>query len=317
MSAARPPKKQLKEVEAAHFDAIQPCGWLIVCNAQATKVLRHSANLGLLFPDHAKSFIGASVSELLGSETAHGLRNALAQFIGPTRPALFLDRRLAGRDSAFDIATSRAGDEILIEIEQAPSQSDRDGLDRMRAMIDRITQATEAEKLLATAARLIFSVLQYDRVSILRFEDDGSTRVLAQQKSVDLEQEDRAADLTGTPQPRLDGPRIRFIADHDAPPTPILGEDDGLPRRLDLTWSCLRAADVDERQSLRRGGFVASLSLTLMVDGALWGLVLCQNRAPRHPSMSVRAVAELFGDFLSLQLQTLLQKRALQEQSQA
>ena len=121
MSAARPPKKRLKEVEAAHFDAIQPCGWLIVCNAQATKVLRHSANLGLLFPDHAKSFIGASVSELLGSETAHGLRNALARFIGPTRPALFLDRRLAGRDGAFDIATSPAGDETLIEIEQAPS----------------------------------------------------------------------------------------------------------------------------------------------------------------------------------------------------
>jgi|GEM_PF-5296949 len=316
MSAARPPKKRHKEVEAAaESDAIQPCGWLMVCNAQATKVLRHSANLGLLFPDHAEPLVGASVSELLSSETAHGLRNALARFIGPTRPALFLDRRLAGRDGAFDIATSRAGDEILIEIEQAPSQSDRDGLDRLRAMIDRIAQATEAEKLLATAARLIFSVLQYDRVSILRFEDDGSTRVLSQQKSVDLEQEDRAADLTGTSQPRLDGPRIRFIADHDAPPTPILGEDDGVPRRLDLTWSCLRAADIDERQSLRRGGFVASLSLTLMVDGALWGLVLCQDRAPRHPSMSVRAVTELFGDFLSLQLQTLLQKRTLQAHS--
>ena len=308
MSAACPPKKRI-EVEAAQLDAIQPCGWLIVCNAQATKVLRHSANLRLLFPDRANSLIGASVSELLGSETAHGLRNALARFIGPTRPALFLDRRLAGLDGAFDIATSRAADETLIEIEQAPAQSDRDGLDRMRAMIDRVVQAAEAEKLLATAARLIFSVLHYDRVSILRFEDDGSTRLLAQQKSVDLAQEDRAADLTGAPQPRLDGPRIRFIADHDAPPSPILGEEDGVP--LDLTWSCLRAADVGERQFLRRGGFVASLSLTLMVDGVLWGLVLCQDRQPRHPSMSVRAVTELFGDFLSLQLQTLLQKRTL------
>lgn len=309
--SARPPGKQLEEDEAAPFDAVQPCGWLMVCNAQATTVLRPSANLGELFPDHAKSFVGASVSELLGSETAHGLRNALARFIGPTRPALFLDRRLAGRDGAFDIATSRAGDEILIEIEPAPAQSDRDALDRIRAMIDRIAQATEAEKLLATAARLIFSVLQYDRVSILRFEDDGSTRVLAQHKSVDLEQEDQAADLTGAPQPRLDGPRIRFIADHDAPPSPILGEEEGVP--LDMTWSCLRAADVDERQSLRRGGFVASLSLTLTVDGAVWGLILCQDRAPRHPSMSVRAVTELFCDFLSLQLQALLQKRALQE----
>jgi light-regulated signal transduction histidine kinase (bacteriophytochrome) len=314
MSAARPPKKRI-EVEAAHCDAIQPCGWLVVCNAQATKVLRHSANLRLLFPDRASSLIGASVSELLGSETAHGLRNALSRFLGPTRPALFLDRRLAGLDGAFDIATSRTADETLIEIEQAPLQSDRDGLDRMRAMIDRVVHAAEAEKLLATAARLIFSVLHYDRISILRFEDDGSTRLLAQQKSVDLEQEDRAADLTGTPQPRLDGSRIRFIADSDAPPSPILGEEDAVPHRLDLTWSCLRAADVGERQSLRRGGFVASLSLTLMVDGVLWGLVLCQDRQPRHPSMSVRAVTELFGDFLSLQLQTLLQKRTLQERS--
>ena len=196
-------------------------------------------------------------------------------------------------------------------------------MDRLRAMIDRIVQATEVEKLLATAVRLLFAVLHYDRVSILRFEDDGSASVLAQQKSLDLEQDDLAADLTHTPRARLDAPRIRFIADDDAPPTPILGGQDGTPldpaasdlTGLDLTWSYLRAADVGERQDLRRGGFVASLSLTLMVDGAVWGLVLCQDRAPRHPSMSVRAVIEIFSDFVSLQLQALLQKRALQELS--
>jgi light-regulated signal transduction histidine kinase (bacteriophytochrome) len=266
-----------------------------------------------LFPDRTESFVGASVSELLGSETAHGLRNALARLIGPTRPALFLHRRLAGCDGDVDVATSRAGQEILIEIERAPSHSDSDAVDRLRAMTDRIGQATEVEKLLTTAARLFFSVLQYDRVSILRFEDDGSTRVLAQQKSLDLEQDALSADLTNTSQPSLEGPRIRFIADHDAPPSPILGEDDETP--LDLTWSYLRAADVDERQALQRGGFVASLSLTLVVDGAVWGLVLCQDRAPRHPSASVRAVAELFSDFVSLKLQALLQKQTLNEYS--
>ncbi len=308
MPAARPSHKRFEE-GAALQDAIQPCGWLMVCNTQATKVLRHSANLALLFPDRAEGLIGASVSELLGSNTAHGLRNALARFIGPTRPALFLDRRIDGCDGAFDVATSRSGDETLIEIERAPSQGDRDALDRMRAMIDRIVKASEVEKLLAMAGRLIFSVLQYDRVAILRFEADGSTRVVAEHKSLDLELNDPAADLSATPKPRLDGPRIRFIADRDAPPTPILGEDTGTP--LEQTWSGLRAADRDEHKTLRRGGFVASLALTLVVDGAVWGLILCQDRAPRHPSMSARAVIEVFGDFLSLQLQGLLQKRAL------
>jgi len=307
MPAARPFHKRSKE-GGAFQDAIQPCGWLMVCNAQATKVLRHSANLDLLFPDRARALIGASVSELLGSDNAHGLRNALARFIGPTRPALFLDRRLDGCDGAFDIATSRSGDETLIEIERSPSQGDRDALDRVRAMIDRIVKASEVEKLLAMAARLMFSVLQYDRVSILRFEEDGSPRVVADHKSLDLEQ-DELADLSATPQPRLDGLRIRFIADRDAPPTPVLGEDTGTP--LEQSWSGLRAADGNERQALRRGGFVASLAMTLVVDGAVWGLILCQDRAPRHPSLSARAVTEVFGDFLSLQLQGLLQKRAL------
>jgi light-regulated signal transduction histidine kinase (bacteriophytochrome) len=307
MSAARPSRKRPREAGAVQTDAIQPCGWLIVCNAQATNVLRHSANLGQLFPGRTEAFVGASVSELLGSETAHGFRNALARFIGPTRPALFLHRRLAGCDGDFDVATSRAGQETLIEIERAPSHSDSDAVDRLRAMIDRISQATEVEKLLATAARLLFSILKYDRVSILRFEGDGLARVLVQQKNLDLEKDDLSADLTTTSQPRLDGPRIRFIADHDAPPSPILGEQDGTP--LDLTWSYLRAADVVERQALQRGGFVASLSLKLVLDGAVWGLVLCQDRAPRHPSMSVRAVAELFSDFVTLQLQALLHQR--------
>lgn len=306
-------KKSHDNLESAPPDAIQPFGWLVVADESASKVRRFSANLDLLFPD--RDAIGATLNDLLGPATAHVLRNALTRCADGGRSALLQGIGIAGRDDAFDLAVSRRGEGTLIEIERAPAQADPGALDRVRAMLERIAQPATLEKLLPMAARLLFSTLQYDCVSVLRFGRDGEARLVARQQNLAAVPQDAPwAVLTEGARNRLAAAPIRLIADRDAPSTPIVGEAKTTPSAtapaLDLTFALLRAAEPEERDALRRADFAASLTLALTVEDGLWGAIVCQNRAPRLPSMGERAVAEIFADVLSLRVQALALKEA-------
>lgn len=295
---------------------IQPHGWLIACDERAAVVRRHSANLQALFPERTEPFIGANLRDILGSEAAHGLRNALSRFAGPARPSLLPGWAFPGRQGLFDLAVYASENETIIEIEPAAPSDPRSIFDRARAMIERVAQARGIDKLLQSAARLVSSMLLYERVAILRFEDDGSTRVAGQKGKASPAAGDRGAKISRQtiPQQTLglyrDG-RIRVIADVTAPPSKILSLDDAGP--LDLAFAHLRGPSPDERQTMQEEGYVASLALAIVVEGELWGLIECHDRARKNPGMDLRAAAELFGDFLSLRLQVLLQRQEIEK----
>jgi CheY-like chemotaxis protein len=107
--------------------------------------------------------------------------------------------------------------------------------------------------------------------------------------------------------------RLRLIIDADASPEALLSAPEMGP--IDLTQAFLRAASPDERDFLRQSGAIAALAIALVVDDRLWGLVFCAHRTARHPAMDLRAVAELFGEFLSLRLQVLSQRLTALERS--
>jgi light-regulated signal transduction histidine kinase (bacteriophytochrome) len=300
---------------AGPLDAIQPQGWLIVCDASAVRVRRHSTNLAGLFPAWPGPFIGALLREILGPEVTHGLRNALSRFATPAPPALLTGLRLPGCEGAFDLAVHATEEETLIEIERAAPEIDRTLIDRLRAFLARLAQAGDLDRTLQAAARLTFSMLQYDRVAVLRFDAQGRAAVVAEQRAANIDpwpdgagpgnifnEETRAKILAG---------RLRLIIDANSPPAAILSAPD--VATVELTQAFLRAASADERAHLRRIGAVATLAIALVVDRRLWGLVFCTHSKTRHPTMDLRATAELFGEFLSLRLQVLSQQQTARE----
>jgi light-regulated signal transduction histidine kinase (bacteriophytochrome) len=308
-------KREMADAFAAQVDAIQPHGWLIVCDAAAAKVRRHSANLSDLFPSCPEPFIGVALRDILGPEVTHSLRNALSRNATPSPPALLMAVRFPGREGAFDLSVHATDDETLIEIEPAGAESDRSLLDRLRASVARIGQAGEVDRLLRIAARLTFSMLQYDRVAVLRFDSAGRPVIVAEQKSPDLESWAEGAcpieSFAEATRAKYLAAGFRVIVDADAPPAKILASPDAAP--LDLTFAFLSAASHDEREILRRSGAVAALAMPLVVDGQLWGLILSHHHEPRHPAMDLRAVAELFGQYVSLRLQILLARRVKED----
>ena len=161
--------------------SIQPHGCLIACDARAATVLRHSANAGAVlgFPGEIN---GLSLETLVGPEATHTLRNALATLGEGARPALLSGLRVEG--GIFDVSLHIFRSTVIIEFEPAlPGQP----LQLARGLIGRISDIGDIDTLIRQSARLIRGMLEYDRVMVYRFEQDGSGKVAAEAKRGDLE----------------------------------------------------------------------------------------------------------------------------------
>ncbi|MGO8737882.1 GAF domain-containing protein [Rhodoblastus sp.] len=294
---------------------IQPRGWMLVCDDQAARVLDHSNNLAELFPTRPGGFFGLALRDLVGSATAHLLRNGLSRASDAPRPILAPRQPMAGLPGLYDFAVHAAGELTIVEIEPA-GEADPFALDRLRALIDRLASARGLNKKLTMAARLIQAMLQWDCVTILRLEPEGP-RILARQKRLDWPDAEASAVLCADfPQQSAAEPgaaglgaaRPRFVADIAAAPVGLAGDS-----RPDLGMACLRAASRDEMSRARAAGFSALLALPIRVEGETWGVLLAHDRAARSLTMDERAVYDLFGDYLSLSIEAALAREAADE----
>src|SRR5262249_52281099 len=132
---------------------------------------------------------------------------------------------------------------------------------------------------------------------------DGSGEVIAEVASAGLES------YLGLHYPASDIPRqarilytrnwLRIIADINAKPVPLSAASTHSATLLDLSMSVLRSVSPIHIESLQTMGVGASMSVSILRDGKLWGLFACHHYSARHISFERRTAAELFGQMFS------------------
>jgi light-regulated signal transduction histidine kinase (bacteriophytochrome) len=86
-----------------------------------------------------------------------------------------------------------------------------------------------------------------------------------------------------------------------APLIPPNNPETGKP--LDMSQAILRDVSPIHREYLRNMGIDASMSISVIRGGELWGLIACHHYSTRRLPRHLRAVCELFGSMFSLQLE--------------
>ncbi|WP_423814471.1 GAF domain-containing protein, partial [Pseudomonas viridiflava] len=66
----------------------------------------------------------------------------------------------------------------------------------------------------------------------------------------------------------------------------------------------LRSVSPVHLQYMRNMGTMASMSLSIVVGGKLWGLISCHHEQPRPVDFQTRTACELLGSVLSLQIES-------------
>jgi light-regulated signal transduction histidine kinase (bacteriophytochrome) len=293
--------------------AIQRIGFLISITKDWL-VSRASENVSQFLGCSPEDMIGRPLAEFVSARAVHDLRNRVAMLRGPDAVERLFASELV-KDAHFDVAVHISGSFIIIEAEPG-SQAIGDTTGTVRSMIARLDLAPDLQAFYREGARQIRALLAYDRVMVYKFDKDGSGEVVGEVCKSGI------GTFKGLRYPASDIPQqartlykrnlLRLIADIGATPVPISPQLDEAGNPLDLSLSMLRSVSPIHIEYLRNMGVCASLSISIIVEGELWGLFACHHYSPRTPSFQMRSVSELFAQMFAMRLESR-ERRAVVE----
>lgn len=283
---------------------IQPFGFLVAVTPD-WMVARVSENLAEFTGTSPETALGQPLSDLIDREAIHTIRNRLTTLRGPDAVERIFGVPLLADRPPFDVAVHFSGREIVIEAEPAAAEP-LEATSVVRSMIARLQQVDGLPAFLREGARQVRAITGFDRVMVYRFDAQESGEVVAEsvRHGVDsfLGLHYPASDIPSQARKLYLRNTFRVIADVGSAPVPLMPQRDPDGKLLDQSLSLLRAVSPIHVEYLRNMGVCASLSISIVVGGKLWGLFACHHYAPRLPSMAARSAAELFGQMFSLML---------------
>ncbi|GAB3667659.1 ATP-binding protein [Ramlibacter alkalitolerans] len=273
--------------------AIQPHGRMAVLAAGDGRLLAYSSNWASA--EEAQEAIARLPVDSGSLQAGHG-------------PAWLGTLALAGRD--HDAAAHRQGDFVIVEYEPAGPAS---GLHApiysvAREVLPQVQRADSIATLCEIVAREMKRLTGFGRCLVYRFDADGHGEVLAERLDAGYESyaghRFPATDVPAQARALYLANHIRLIPDANYEPVPLVaasGAPD--PSGLDLSFASLRSVSPVHLEYMRNMGTIASMSVSVVSRGRLWGLISCHDHAARHLPFQARVACEHLGRLLSLQVQ--------------
>ena len=295
------------ELEQIHLaGSIQPHGALLVLDDSAETILQASANAGGFLTLGDAPLVGRRLATLPGTLAAR----VAAQLDAPLhRRPVAIRARIGEPGRDVDALVHRPADGgVVVEIEHAGAAL------AVRTDLDMATQrvlgASSLRVLADETASFFKDFTGYDRVMVYRFDELGHGEVFSERREPELEA------FLGNRYPASDIPqiarrlyletRVRLLADVEYEPVPIVprfSPEHG--RELDMSLCALRSMSPVHLQYLKNMGVSATLVLSLVVAGQLWGLVACHHYAPRTLPFQQRALGELVAEVVATRIAAL------------
>ena len=293
---------------------VQPYGVLLVLAEPALTVAQISENVGDHLPLGPKDILGQPLSTVIDPASVDDVRYALREERWyETNPL-----HISGHGKQFDGIVHRHDGAAILELEPDPEPRISTATRHpFRLALMRLQHVSTLAELADVVVQEMRRVTGFDRVLCYRFHEDGHGSVDAEAKEPAFEP------YLGLHYPASDIPAqarqlylknwLRLIFDARAKPArivPRLRADTGAP--LDLSFSVLRSVSPIHLEYMANMGVRASMSISLIVGGRLWGLISCVNHAgPRRVSQEMRAACEFLGRLTSLQIAALEDRELL------
>ncbi|MCO6388456.1 ATP-binding protein [Aliihoeflea sp. 40Bstr573] len=277
---------------------IQPHGALIVLDADLGTILQASANAPDFLGFEAKA--GARID-------AGPLADALAALKQNAPGDPFLKPIEIG-EKCLLVSAHGTSQGVIVEFEETdPEIVSANPYPRMQRFVDRIESSKDIANVLAEAAGEVRALTGFNRVMIYRFDADWNGTVIAEDGDgvlpSYLDLRFPATDIPAQARELYKLNRLRLIPSSSYDPVPIEPVNspvDGEP--LDLSDAALRSVSPIHLEYMRNMGTGASMSISLIIDGALWGLISCHNRDPKEVDARIRAACEFLGRIVGHQI---------------
>ncbi len=142
---------------------------------------------------------------------------------------------------------------------------------------------------------------------VYKFDPDGHGKIIAEARDPRLDS------LLGHHYPASDIPqrarelyirnRLRVLVNvHYEPAALVPRRLPGSDEELDMSMCHLRSMSPLHLQYLKNMGVTATVVVSLVREGRLWGLIACHHYAPRNLRFSVRSAADLLAEVISTRI---------------
>lgn len=305
---------RLKQPAIHSLTEVQSHGVLLILQEPDLQILQVSSNTRSHFGLTPQEVLDRGLERLFDSFQLDLFREGLArenlELLNPTKMWV----RKSGDDySVFDVIVHRTSDGFLVmELEPAVTQENIPFLSfyhLARASINQLQSSANLHEFCQIIVGEVRRVTGFDRVMLYKFDEDGHGEVVAEEKI------DELAPYLGLHFPESDIPQtarqmflsnwIRVIPDAHATSVPLFPRENpqtGQP--VDLIQSILRSAYPCHIEYLHHMGVGASLTISLMKDNKLWGLIACHHRTAKYIPYELRKACEFLGRVVFAEIAT-------------
>lgn len=271
--------------------------------------------------DFVIRYTSANVNDFASLEVEEILQNPIELLIGNNQLAEFLyyinhlQEKLTSPhiinidNTQFQCVIHKSNDLLICEFEPVSEQIPRVSTvyDQAINFAKYMGQSMTLQQLCDNVATEIRALTGYDRVMVYRFDKEYNGEIFAESKSDDHEP------FLGLHYPHTDIPiqarqlyiknLLRLIVDINYTPVPIFTKEHATNESLDLSHSTLRSVSPIHVEYLKNMGVGATLTISLIHEGKLWGLIACHHYSYKYLDHYTRIAAQLQGHFLTSQIQ--------------
>ncbi|MBV7409154.1 HWE histidine kinase domain-containing protein [Maritimibacter sp. DP1N21-5] len=284
---------------------VQSYGALVALSADW--IVQHaSENLPEILGVDVEDALGQPLSELVVSDAFARIRGGLRTSDLREQAVRLFGVMLRDNGKLCDLSMHQSGRYLILEFEPKSGVRGTDVMSEVYPHIRRIDTRHDIQRLARDAARGLRAISGFDSVMVYEFQPDHSGKVIAEDRA---DGEKRylglnfpASDIPVQARALYKRSLLRLIADIDDDGARILpGVDaDGTP--LDLSLAVTRAVSPIHIEYLKNMGIGASMSVSIMKDGELWGLFACHHDSPYYIDYERRTAVEMFGHLFSFEL---------------
>ena len=233
-----------------------------------------------------------------------------------------LEMAVCDADAVFDVVIHAFAGRVVVEFERRDPSHDElasFALIAHRGM-SRLRNRRDISTLLEEAVLTVRQLTGFDRVMAYRFHHDDSGEVVAEAR-VDtlapyLARRFPTADIPAQARRLYTINTLRLIADVRDEQVPIDAmAGDTTP--VDLSHSVLRSVSPIHIEYLKNINVAASMSVSIVVGGRLWGLIACHHRTAHRVPYATRMACDVLSQVVSASVQTALERASASRRSQA
>ena len=278
-------------------------------------ICRISANAADYLQRPAVDLLGKPVRDVVDDATLRQVDAAASAHGSSSEARYACTTNLPAVDRPLDVIASMTDGQLIVEFESATTRafSFRDLYTVVRQAVSRMESARTVEELTQFTAEEVRLITGYDRVKVYRFDSNWNGQTIAESRAEHMPSflglHFPASDIPAQARRLYTTSRIRQIPDIHYRPVPIISNESA---PVDLSYSILRSVSPVHIQYLKNMGVGASMSVSVLRNGNLWGLIACHHASAITLSFEVRAACDYVAQVMALQVAALESAEAAQ-----